>query len=179
MDEEEREDEGNGNLEEIDLNNSREDDSVIPDLPQPPPSPSPPPPPSRPVLPPFPRRRRPSEMVNETPPPPLPARGERAVPPALPPRPVPVISQPRPPSHPPRYPHGRSSVIQDQPSRRVRRPTSCSSCTSPGRCPEHQPAPQDEASVRQVIVPTNLVQRFVVLSEPNTLLKNETGGPIL
>ena len=67
MDEEEREDEGNGNLEEMDLNNSRDDDVVIPDLPQPPPSPSPPPPPSRPVLPPFPRRRRPSEMVNETP----------------------------------------------------------------------------------------------------------------
>ena len=66
MDEEEREDEGNGNLEKINLNNSREDESVIPDLPQPPPSP--PPPPSRPVLPPFPRRRRPSEMVNETPP---------------------------------------------------------------------------------------------------------------
>ena len=107
------------------------------------------------------------------PPPPLPSR-RTPQPPPLPPR---VVQGPR---LPPRFP--RTSVIQETeclPPKRVRRPVTCSTCSSPN-CSNHattsQPNRPDHGRIRNLIVPENLVHRFKAMSMQNTIMRKETGG---
>ena len=137
-----------------------------------------------------PRRKRPSQLVeNEDVEPQLPPRGQGTPPPTLPssipqpqaPLPPTVVRAPR--QLPPRFP--RRSVIQEPgslPPKRPRKPVSCSTCSSPN-CFNHattsrprEPEPNDENQVRSLIVAGDLVRRFKELSMQNTISKKETGG---